>query len=95
VEFIAPVCVKRGADTWLFYFAWLVKFAGLRLYIGETVSKLVRQFWCGSTGSHRVRNRYTYLSKVVEGTRDVMYVPWCGNGNSTVAFFTVEADVGC
>jgi hypothetical protein len=46
MEFIARVCVGRGADTWLFYFDWIVKCAGLRLGIGETVSKLVRQCWC-------------------------------------------------
>jgi hypothetical protein len=69
VEFIAPVYVGRGADTWLFYFAWLVKYAGLRLCIGETVSKLVRQCWCVVA---LAVTEYTYLWKVVEGRMDMM-----------------------
>jgi hypothetical protein len=72
VEFIAPVCVRRGADTWLFYLAWLVKCAGLRLCIGETFESSEAMLVCGSTGSYSVKDRYTYLCKVVEGRMDVM-----------------------
>jgi hypothetical protein len=72
VEFIAPVCVGRGADTWLFYFAWLLKCAGLRLCIGETFEIPYAVLLCGSTGSHRVKDRCTHLSKVFEGRRDEM-----------------------